>query len=110
MTDLINIQVGTASLIGLSGYLVVFFGLALLMLVVMLLDRIMLHATKHQHDAAPVPDRQNVLAQPPESEGEIELYGVHPRDAAVIMAIVADRLGKPLEELRFKSIKEVNDR
>ena len=32
-----------------------------------------------------------------------------PRDAAMIMAIVADSLGKPLNELRFISIKEVKD-
>ena len=30
-----------------------------------------------------------------------------PRDAAMIMAIVANKLQKPLNELRFKSIKEV---
>ena len=28
----------------------------------------------------------------------------------LIMAIVADSLGKPLNELRFKSIKEVKDK
>ena len=39
--------------------------------------------------------------------GEVKLYDVSDRDAAMIMAIVADKLGKPLNELRFKSIKEV---
>ena len=45
----------------------------------------------------------------PGSAGELKLYDTDPRDAAMIMAIVADTLGKPLNELRFKSIREVKD-
>lgn len=43
----------------------------------------------------------------PGSAGDIKLYDTDPRDAAMLMAIVADELGKPLNELRFISIKEV---
>ena len=43
----------------------------------------------------------------PGSAGELKLYNVEPRTAAILMAIVADKLGKPLNELRFISIKEV---
>ncbi|MDO5334825.1 MAG: OadG family protein [Coriobacteriia bacterium] len=43
----------------------------------------------------------------PGSAGDLKLYDTDPRDAAMIMAIVADELGKPLNELRFISIKEV---
>ncbi len=43
----------------------------------------------------------------PGSAGDIKLYNTDPRDAAMLMAIVADELGKPLNELRFISIKEV---
>ena len=43
----------------------------------------------------------------PGSAGELKLHDVEPKTAAMIMAIVADKLGKPLNELRFKSIKEV---
>ena len=39
--------------------------------------------------------------------GEVKLYDTDPRDAAMIMAIVANKLNKPLNELRFVSIKEV---
>ena len=42
-------------------------------------------------------------------DGELKLYDTDPRDAAMVMAIVADTLGKPLNELRFKSIKEVKE-
>ena len=43
----------------------------------------------------------------PGTAGDLKLYDTDPKDAAMIMAIVADSLGKPLNELRFKSIKEV---
>ena len=43
----------------------------------------------------------------PGTAGELKLYDTDPRDAAMVMAIVADELGKPLNELRFISIKEV---
>ena len=42
----------------------------------------------------------------PGSAGEVKLYNVEPKTAAMLMAIVADQLGKPLNELRFISIKE----
>ena len=43
----------------------------------------------------------------PGSAGQLKLHDVEPRTAAMIMAIVADKMGKPLNELRFISIKEV---
>lgn len=41
--------------------------------------------------------------------GEVDLFEVPDRAAAVIMAIVADELGAPLSELRFTSIREVEE-
>ena len=49
-------------------------------------------------------------AAAPGSAGELKLYDTDPRDAAMVMAIVADKLGKPINELRFKSIREVKDK
>ena len=43
----------------------------------------------------------------PGSAGKLKLYNTEPKTAAMIMAILADKLGKPLNELRFLSIKEV---
>ena len=43
----------------------------------------------------------------PGSMGEVKLYAVPDRTAALIMAIVADEMHVPLNELRFLSIKEV---
>ena len=44
----------------------------------------------------------------PGSAGQLKLYNVEPKTAAMVMAIVADKLQKPLNELRFISIKEVD--
>ena len=41
--------------------------------------------------------------------GELVLINTEERDAAMIMAIVADTTGIPLNELRFKSIKRVDE-
>ena len=51
--------------------------------------------------AAPVPEA-------PGSAGMVKLYDVEPKTAAMLMAIVADKLQKPVNELRFISIKEVH--
>ena len=39
--------------------------------------------------------------------GEVKLFDVPDKTAAMLMAITADKLGEPLNTLRFVSIKEV---
>lgn len=107
MNDLINMSLGDAGLTAVLGYLVVFVGLALLMCVVMLVGKIMKIGAKPAPSPASTPEKAPEPA--PGSAGELKLYDTDPRDAAMIMAIVADSLGKPLNELRFISIKEVKD-
>lgn len=115
MDDLVNISIGNAGVIALLGYLVVFFGLVLLMVVIMVMGKIMVAQAKKAQAAAEAeapeaPAPAPVPKEPaPGSAGELKLYDTDPRDAAMIMAIVADTLGKPLNELRFKSIREVKD-
>ena len=46
MDDLVNISLGNAGIIALLGYLVVFFGLVLLMAVIMIMGRIMVAKAK----------------------------------------------------------------
>lgn len=58
-------------------------------------------------EAAPVEEAPKVVA--PGSAGELKLHDVPPKTAAMLMAIVADKTGKPLNELRFTSIKEVKE-
>ena len=43
----------------------------------------------------------------PGTAGQLKLHNVEPKTAAMLMAIVADKLQKPINELRFISIKEV---
>ena len=58
-------------------------------------------------EAAPAPVVEKPKA--PGSAGELKLHNVEPKTAAMLMAIVADKLQKPLNELRFTSIKEVEE-
>ena len=105
-----------AAVTALLGYAVVFFGLFLLMLVVMAMGKIMQGAAAKKAAPAPAapaaPAAAPVAAEPvgepaPGSAGKLKLYDTPDRDAAMIMAIVANKMGKPLNELRFISIKEV---
>lgn len=96
------------------GYAVVFFGLILLMFVLYITGAFFKNkdakntapAAKTEPKAvAPTP----VAAAPtaPGSAGHVKLHGVPDKEAAMIMAIVADKMQTPLNELRFISIKEV---
>ena len=57
--------------------------------------------------AAPVPVPEPEQPAAPGSAGQIKLHNVPPKTAAMIMAIVANKMEKPLNELRFISIREV---
>ena len=57
--------------------------------------------------AAPTPENEPEKPAAPGSAGQIMLHNVPPKTAAMLMAIVADKMGKPINELRFISIKEV---
>ena len=105
-----NMGIGGSGIAAVLGYVVVFFGLVLLMCVVILLGKAL--AGTNKKAAAPAPAGAAAPAAPtappaPGAAGEVKLFDVPDKEAAMIMAIVADKMGKPLNELRFKSIKEV---
>ncbi len=111
-----DMGIGQAAITALLGYAVVFFGLVLLMWVVQLLGKVMMSAKAKQAEpiaasaAAPEPVAQ--APKMPEAKGTagtILLHDVPEREAAMVMAVVAHQLGKPLNQLRFKSIREVKD-
>ena len=112
MNDLINISVSDAALTALMGYAVVFIGIIMLMILVMFVGDLMFKSAKRKAAKAPAaaPAAPAAPAAAPGTAGELKLYDTDPRDAAMVMAIVADKLGKPLNELRFKSIREVKDK
>ena len=119
--DLENITIVNAAIVALLGYAVVFFGLILLMAVIIVMGKVFIAKDKKAAAkadaakaaiapaaapaAAPVAPVAEVAA--PGSAGQLKRYDVSPKTAAMLMAIVADKMGKPLNELRFISIKEV---
>ena len=109
MTDLVNISLSGALGTAILGYGVVFLGLVLLMLVLQIMGKVMYREAAPA--AEPVKEAPSPAPAPkaPGAAGELKLYDTDPRDAAMIMAIVADSLGKPLNELRFISIREVRE-
>lgn len=107
-----KIPIGTAALIVALGMAVVFFGLILLMFVTKIAGAIINRKNTAASAAAPAaastaPAVPNAPA--PGSAGKIALHDVPDKTAAMLMAIVADRTGKPLNQLRFISIREVKD-
>ena len=108
--DLVNLGIGPAAILALLGYAVVFLGISLLMVVVIIMGKIFVSKEKKAASAkaaAPAPVADAPKAEAPGSAGALKLHDVEPKTAAMLMAIVADKLGKPLNELRFISIKEV---
>ena len=79
--------------------------LAVLVLVMALRKRAALMASSAAAPAALAAQPEKPTA--PGSAGQLKLHDVEPKTAAMLMAIVADKTGKPLNELRFISIKEV---
>ena len=118
-SNLVDIGIADAGVVALLGYTVVFFGLILLMCVITVMGKIFIAkdkkaaekatAAKASVAAAPVavPAAPAAPVPAPGSAGQLKLYDVEPKTAAMIMAIVANKMGKPLNELRFISIKEV---
>ena len=107
-----TIQPGEAGVYALLGYAVVFFGLIALMVVVTIIGKCFIAAAKKKSaEAAPVEITPVAVEEPvaPGTAGDLKLYNVEPKTAAMLMAIVADTLGKPLNELRFLSIREVDE-
>ena len=108
-----NIGIVDAGVVALLGYAVVFFGLILLMIVVIAMGKIFVAAANKKKAEAPAeaapaaPAEAPAAPTAPGSAGGVKLYDVEPKTAAMLMAIVADKLGKPLNELRFISIREV---
>ena len=118
--DLVNLGIGPAAVLAMLGYAVVFFGLILLMCVIMIMGKIFIAKDKKATEkaaaakdavAAPVAAAAPVVVEQaaPGTAGQLKLHDVSPKTAAMIMAIVADKMGKPLNELRFISIKEVKE-
>ena len=108
-----HLSVADAGLYAVLGYAVVFLGLVLLMIVVMIVGKCFssseARAAAKAAAAAPAeaPVEEAPAATAPGTAGQLKLHDVEPKTAAMLMAIVANKMGKPINELRFISIKEV---
>lgn len=112
---LTELTVGEAAKTAIFGYIVDFAGLVILMAVLYCTGAYFKSRDKKNseetanvtREAAPAPTAQPEAKLAPGSAGHIKLYNVSDKDAAMIMAIVADKMQTPLHELHFISIKEV---
>lgn len=114
MTTMEHMGLADSLLTSVLGMCVVFFVLILLSFFIRIVSKLMsvggkksaaeAVAAPEAAPAAPAADPNKVPA--PGSLGDIKLFDVDDQTAAMIMAIVADELKAPLNELRFISIKE----
>ena len=110
---------GEALIYSLIGMSVVFFALVLLMCIIRIMTVVGDRAAKRNAPVpvgiaapdtdAPVLSLKLTGPTAPGSAGELKLYDTDPRTAAMLMAIVADELQAPLNELRFLSIREIKE-
>ena len=105
--DMVHISVPDAGVIALLGYGVVFLGLIMLILVVVTVSKFFTTKAKKPEPAPAAAVQVPVAPAAPGAAGELKLYSVEPKTAAMLMAIVANKMDKPLNELRFISIREV---
>ena len=101
--------------VSLFGILMVFLLLIILAVLIMIISRVVrlgenLAGKKNAASDEPAPVQQSAAAGTPlpgtQSQGRLELDGVDEPTAAVIMALVSDESGIPLNRLLFKSIKK----
>ena len=81
--------------------------LAIVVAVMAIRKRFFAKAKEPEPIAIQVPAEKVEQPLAPGSAGQLKLHNVQPKTAAMLMAIVADKMGKPLNELQFISIQEV---
>lgn len=102
-----EIGIGEALGISLLGISIVFIVLVLLMAIIFVMSKVIRLMNKKDMKNKEVVLESAPVAPPAKGScGDLTLVKVSERDAAMIMAIVADQLKTPINELRFISIKE----
>ncbi len=113
--ETLSMGIGEAGATAIFGYIVVFVGLVILMALIQGVGAIFIAKDKKaaEKKAAEAPaaaaETAPVKAAPlaPGSSGHVKLFDVPDKEAAMVMAVVAHKMQKPLNELHFISIKEV---
>lgn len=105
--DFVHPSVIETLFISLIGISTVFVVLVALMAIIKLMSAFVQKLNgKQAPTTEAVPAAHAAPATPVSAYTGVKLEGVSDRDAAVIMAIVAHQLQKPLEQLQFISIRE----
>lgn len=110
----VDLSIGQGLSYSLLGIAVVFAMLLALMVVIKIMGALLGEKPKKadavaKTEAAPAAGGIPAGKVPaPGSLGDIAIHDVPEKTAAMIMAIVADEMNTPLNELRFKSIKRVD--
>jgi len=108
MNDYLNPSIGDTLLISLIGFFTVFVVLVALMGIIMLISK--LFGDKEETVLAPAvatPEKQLEKIEKDKPYTGVNLHSTDDKTAAILMAIVANNLQKPLDKLRFISIREV---
>ena len=102
---------GSMLIVALVGILIVLVELGILAVLIQGISKIVraLEGAVSKKSAAPAPAAAPVAAPAAPSAG-VQLVGVDEPTAAVIMAIVSNESGIPLNRLSFKSIKITEDK
>ena len=119
--DKITLTMPETLLVAVAGILVVMFELALITVLILGISKIMrsieskLSGSNEEAPKADTPAAAPVAAPAPAAApvayapGRVQLIDVDEPTAAVVMALVSDQTGIPLERLWFKSIKGVTE-
>lgn len=116
-----NLSIGSALAYSLLGIVIVFAALMVLWGIINIMASIFKRFRNRGEKPAAAPVSHTPVAVPsapaapaaaagpaaPGSAGDLMIHDVPEKTAAILMAIVANKIGRPLNELRFISIKEV---
>lgn len=117
MLDSSNFDFLDALGVSFIGICVVMLELALIAVAVMSISKFFRFFESKQNTSAaeeiarraPLMDPNGIALPATESQGTLDLINVNDADAAVVMAIVSNESGIPLNRLSFKSIKLLED-
>ncbi len=112
----IKMPIGEALSVSLIGIVTVISILAVIACLILAVSKI-IRSIEGKASAAPAPAAGKTAAPAPAgtpmpagmTQGNVELVGTDEKEAAVIMAIVSNKSGIPLNRLSFKSIKLLDD-
>ncbi|MBQ4641589.1 MAG: hypothetical protein IJB47_03140 [Oscillospiraceae bacterium] len=88
--------------------LAIVLAIAVIVAIMAIRKSISMHSKKDVVVVEPIPEAVMQKPTAPGSAGQVKLHAVEPKTAAMLMAIVANKMDKPLNELCFISIREAD--